>query len=195
MTKTWTSWSARKLTSRTIRSQQQRLNAMEKLQRRSDGFYETPTGKLAIAPRVFSGVRDGQAWFEFKATHLSDVIRVTWPHGAPVVALEAGTAVAMMRAGYAYNIGDEQMEAYNAAVDAASAPAPEAPPATPTPEPAKQPEAPAAATPAAPAPSAPAAAPVAPATPAAPAAPAAPASAPAAPAAPVAKETASGKGK
>jgi hypothetical protein len=91
---------------------------MEKLSRRSDGAYETPSGLFAIAPRAVSGRRDGNAWFEFKATVLSPVTRVEWPERAPVIVIDQATARTMLLNGYAFGITDAQMDDYNAAVDA-----------------------------------------------------------------------------
>lgn len=127
---------------------------MEKLQRRSDGVYETPSGLLAISPRVASGKKelaDGTmwSWFEFKASHMGEVIRIEWPTGAPVIAIEATAALHMMKNNYAFNIDDVKMQGYNDAVDAylsavAAAPAvPEPTPVAPAaPEPAPVPDAP-----------------------------------------------------
>lgn len=91
---------------------------MEKLQRRSDGIYETPTGLVAIVPVKRSGVRNGMAWFEFKARMLGAPTRVEWPESAPVIAVDADVARTMMANRYALNINDEQMDDYNAAIDA-----------------------------------------------------------------------------
>lgn len=100
---------------------------MEKLQRRSDGFFETPSGLVAISPRAVSGRKDGLAFFEFKSSLLSEIVRIEWPDGAPVIALEADHARVMIKNNYALNIDNDQMTAYNNAVDAylasASAPA------------------------------------------------------------------------
>lgn len=150
---------------------------MEKLSRRSDGAYETPSGLFAIAPRAVSGRRDGTAWFEFKATPLSEVIRVEWPDKAPVVVLPQETARVMLRNQYAFGITDEQMDQYNAAVDAYNKAHPEQ-----EPEPEKEPE--------------PAPTPVAPDTGAAPPAPAeAPPAPPPAPTEPPAAPAPAAKGK
>lgn len=95
---------------------------MEKLSRRSDGVYETPTGQLAIVPRAISGQfeRNGQivAWFEFKAGFQSGIQRVEWPVGAPAIAVQADTARTMMANNYAFNIDDAIMDDWNAAVEA-----------------------------------------------------------------------------
>lgn len=122
---------------------------MEKLQRRSDGFYETPSGLFAVAPRAVSGRREGVAWFEFKASALGEVIRVEWPDGAPVIAIGETDARVMLRHGYANAVTDELMEQYNQAVAAyleqqekdekaaqKNAAAPKAPDAPPPPPPA-----------------------------------------------------------
>lgn len=89
---------------------------MEKLSRRSDGAYETPSGLFAVAPRAVSGKKDGITWFEFKASVLSEVTRVEWPSGVPVIVIEQATAISMLRNGYAHGITDDLMDQYNEAV-------------------------------------------------------------------------------
>lgn len=106
---------------------------MEKLQRRSDGFFETPSGLFAIAPRARSGRKDGVAWFEFKTSFVSEVIRLEWPENAPVIAIDPDVARVMLRNNYANNITDELMQAYNAAVDGMAGTAPPAPETPPVP--------------------------------------------------------------
>lgn len=94
---------------------------MEKLSRRSDGVYETPTGLLAISPRVVSGTlqRNGQSvsWFEFKSGFQAAVQRVEWPTGAPAIAVAADVARVLMARNYAANIDDAIMENWNNFVD------------------------------------------------------------------------------
>lgn len=90
---------------------------MEKLSRRSDSAVETPSGLLAVTPRVRSGVTGETAWFEFKAHMLSEVTRIEWPAGAPVIVVDSDTARALVVAGYAGEVSDELIESYNAAVD------------------------------------------------------------------------------
>lgn len=121
---------------------------MEKLSRRSDGFFETPSGHFAIQPRAVSGKRDGTSWFEFKASTLGEVIRFEWPTGAPVIAIDQTMARTMIARRYAFNINDQLMADYNAAVDAYLAGVPAAP-AAPAVEPPPVPDAPIPAAPAA----------------------------------------------
>lgn len=94
---------------------------MEKLSRRSDGVYETPTGLLAISPRAVSGtlLRNGQSvsWFEFKAGFQSAIQRVEWSTGAPAIAVPADVARILMARNYAANIDDAIMEHWNNFVD------------------------------------------------------------------------------
>lgn len=105
---------------------------MENISLRSDGFYETPSGMFAVAPRAVSGGNEKTEWFEFKANVLGEVIRVEWPHGDPIIVLEAATARAMLKAGYANAPDADLVAEYNAAVDAHNAAlAKNAPPVTP----------------------------------------------------------------
>lgn len=70
---------------------------------------------------------------------MGEVVRIEWPTGAPVIAIEADAARTMMKNNYAFNIDDEKMKQYNDAVDAylkAVADAPVAPAADATPAPA-----------------------------------------------------------
>jgi hypothetical protein len=91
---------------------------MEKLSRRSDGYAETPSGLFAIAPKAITGVTaDGTAWFKFRASVLSEPVRVEWPNGAPVVAVDQNVALIMLRNRYAQNVTDKQIDDYNNLVD------------------------------------------------------------------------------
>lgn len=104
----------------------------EKITRRSDGAYETPSGLFAVQMRVRSGERkdSGIAWFEFKAGILSPVQRVEWQAAAPFALLPQDTARSLVLLGYANGITDELMDKYNALVDAEGASAPVATVAT-----------------------------------------------------------------
>ncbi|XAI96624.1 hypothetical protein [Synechococcus phage Ssp-JY38] len=110
---------------------------MENISLRSDGFYETPSGKFAVVPRVRSGSNERTEWFEFKASVLSEVIRIEWPKGAPVIVLDAPVAKTMLNAGYALHPDADEAKDFNDAVDkynkesAAQSPTPPTPPATP----------------------------------------------------------------
>jgi hypothetical protein len=126
---------------------------MEKLQRRSDGYFETPSGLFAVQPKAVSGSKDGLSFFEFKVGVLSDRTRVEWPSDAPIIVIDQQVAVNMMRARYAYNITEAQMDDYNTAVDnylqangfdPANVPTPQTPepPAEPVSEPVVEPEQP-----------------------------------------------------
>ncbi len=92
-----------------------------KLQRRSDDVCETSSGFFAVSPRYVSGSYDETSWFEFKASVMADAVRIEWVKGADVILLPQDIANAMLRAKYAANISDEQMEAWNNAVAAAEA--------------------------------------------------------------------------
>lgn len=88
---------------------------MEPLQKRSDGIYETPSGRFAVVPRYSTGRlgRDGETtFFRFKPTVFSDAIEVRWPTSEPFVIIAQEPATAMLRLGHAENITDELAERY-----------------------------------------------------------------------------------
>lgn len=118
---------------------------MEKLSRRSDSAVETPSGLLAVVPLARSGLLNGAAWFEFKAHMLGEVTRIEWPENAPLIVIDPDTAKTLVRLGYAGPVSDQQVEDYNAAVDAHVSKLPKQAPAPTPPAPAPAP-APAAAT-------------------------------------------------
>lgn len=118
---------------------------MEQLHRRSDGIAETPSGLFAVTPRTKSGVTvNGVAWFEFRASYTTPVVRIEWDDRSPFIMIDGETANQMLRLGYADNITDEHIAMYAKAFDAWQAsqgvapvapapahplPAPEPPPA------------------------------------------------------------------
>jgi len=120
---------------------------MEQLHRRSDGIAETPSGLFAVTPRTKSGVTgNGVAWFEFRASYTTPVVRIEWDDRSPFIVIDGETANQMLRLGYADNISDEQLALYATAFDAWQAgqgAAPIAPaPAHPLPAPEAAPPAP-----------------------------------------------------
>lgn len=94
------------------------------LQRRSDGAYETSDGLFAVKLKIISGAREQTNWFEFKSSPMAPIIRVEWPVGAPFALLPQETAKALVRAGYADTISDQEMDLYNKAVNAGEEGAP-----------------------------------------------------------------------
>lgn len=109
---------------------------MSKLQRRSDGAAETQDGMFAVKIRVASGSDGVENWFEFKATMMGPVVRISWPKGSIFALLPQAEARTLVQLGYAIGITQEEMDAYNATVDADGGKG-SAPIVTPTIEPAK----------------------------------------------------------
>lgn len=101
----------------------------QKLQRRSDGAYETEDGLFAVKIRVLSGQDEEKNWFEFKSSVLAQVTRIEWPRDAPFALLPQDEARALVRLGYAIGITPQEMDAYNKAIGEGE---PAAPVITPT---------------------------------------------------------------
>lgn len=92
---------------------------MEKLSKRSDHAYETPSGLFAIFPTVATKNRgDGTSYLEFRHSMTGPVIEVNWPTGGLAI-IEQQTALTMLRSGYAIGPTDDQVAQYNKAVDKA----------------------------------------------------------------------------
>lgn len=91
---------------------------MEKLLLRSDGVTETPTGLRAIV--MFYRMRDDgvRALFNFKSHTLGDTITIQWPSDSDVALLPAETSAAVVANNYARYLSAEEVEQYNAIVDA-----------------------------------------------------------------------------
>jgi hypothetical protein len=90
---------------------------MEKLQRRSDGIAETPSGLFAISPKRSSGRDSETNWFDFKKRATSETIRVRWPRGETIAVIDSSIALFMLSAAYARNASDEEVRAWNAAIE------------------------------------------------------------------------------
>lgn len=91
---------------------------MEKLHYRSDGAAETPSGLFAVLPVIRSGEFDGVAFFEYKASPISDITRIEWPAHSDVILIDVEVAKELVRAGYAMGLTKNQVDAYNEAVEA-----------------------------------------------------------------------------
>lgn len=88
---------------------------MEKLQRELDGHCRTQSGFCAVVPRISSGITPDKKskFLDFKASMLSETIRVEWPAESPVALFENDVAVNMVNRGYAKDLSDEQLAEYN----------------------------------------------------------------------------------
>lgn len=89
---------------------------MEKLHRRSDGIYETDSGLFGIQPLRGRTYEDGTSNFKFVGNMAGPTVEVVWT--GPIAVIESETAMAMVGYGYAQHITDEQMDAWNAEVEA-----------------------------------------------------------------------------
>jgi hypothetical protein len=86
---------------------------MEKLTRRSDGFAETISGKLAISPTRFSGKDSDFKWFDFRRTATAPVTRVRWRIDDKIAVIDAPVASFMIGKRYADNVTDRQINEWN----------------------------------------------------------------------------------
>ncbi|HEY5813513.1 MAG TPA: hypothetical protein VIT23_12775 [Terrimicrobiaceae bacterium] len=90
---------------------------LSKLQRRADDAVETRDGQLALKMRVKHGKdKEGNNFFRFRSTHMAPITVVTWSDEQFAI-LEEDTARYLLRSGYAIGLDDEEIEAYNKAVD------------------------------------------------------------------------------
>lgn len=94
---------------------------MEKLYRRADGAAETPDGLLAVIPLQGQRVDEENSVFSFKSNPYGPSIRVQWNTAAGIAIIDADTAAAMVRHGYATGMTEYQVSAYNDAVEAHNA--------------------------------------------------------------------------
>lgn len=85
---------------------------MEPLQKRSDGYFETPSGSFAVVPKAVTGTRDGRSWFEYKPSVLASAVRIEWETGAALIIIDQDVARTVLRHGWALNLNDELLDRY-----------------------------------------------------------------------------------
>lgn len=93
---------------------------MEKLHLRSDGYSETPSGLFATVMQRYTGVTpDGQRYhFTFRTCPACEGTRLEWPINTSVMLLSQDIVSFIEGKGYARALVGEEVDAYNAAVDA-----------------------------------------------------------------------------
>jgi hypothetical protein len=86
---------------------------MEKLQLRSDGFWETSSGLFAVSPLRMSGQDSDLYWFDYKVKPMAATTRVRWRKDDGIAVIDQDVARFMLGAKYAQNVSQEQAERWN----------------------------------------------------------------------------------
>lgn len=89
---------------------------MERLQKRSDGFFETPSGLLAVSPKRVLYESASYLQFNFKVKPLEPSIVVRWRKEDGIAVIDEEIAKTMHGLGYADHASEEQVERWNARV-------------------------------------------------------------------------------
>lgn len=90
---------------------------MERLQRRSDGFYETASGLFAVSPKRHIYESASYLQFNFKARPLEPSIIVRWRKEDGIAVIDASVAQVMYSSGYATHASEEQVARWNEKAD------------------------------------------------------------------------------
>jgi hypothetical protein len=86
---------------------------MEKLQLRSDGIYETASGKFAVKPLRVTGQSSDHKWFQYKSEPFADPTRVVWLVDDELIVIDSDIAAFMVRMRYARNAMEAEAERWN----------------------------------------------------------------------------------
>lgn len=87
---------------------------MGKLLKRFDGFTEDADGNFAVFPLRSSGfTAEGNKFFNFRASHDSEITQVEWSADDTIVTIPAADAQIMVRLGYVRNLTVEEVDQYN----------------------------------------------------------------------------------
>jgi len=90
---------------------------MEKLNKRSDGIFETSSGLFAVLPKRSSGTDGEFKWFDFRPTSWGEAIRIRWPTRDTIAVIDQPHAVLMFNLGYGTTIRQEHADEWNERID------------------------------------------------------------------------------
>lgn len=90
---------------------------MEKLQKRSDGFYETPSGLLGVKPKRYLLETASYRQFSFKVHPVEPSVVVRWRKEDQIAVIDDDVAKSMLSLGYAEHVTEALADLWNAKVE------------------------------------------------------------------------------